>query len=331
MFDSQMIVKTNEDGVINLSVGEPIFLQEVLNTVFTIPLNFESKDFTYPNYGGQLELIDELLLKHPGKHIVVTNGGKHGLLAAMYALKKVSGKTELFHPAPYWPSYPTLASLVELDFTSRQDKKSENQITVTTSPNNPDGSTSTVTCDIWDAAYAHQMYGHYDAPLAKIEVHSASKVLGLSGFRVGWLVTDDEDLANHARHYCEITTSGVSSASQHFVAKILKEFRINEETRSKFYHIARNKLLHNGMLFNEKLSSFCEEVRGVPNGFTGMFAFFKVKDNAKFSQALKDSKVRLVSGVACGYPEDGWYRMSMGHRAEITAEALTALATKLSK
>jgi aspartate/methionine/tyrosine aminotransferase len=202
-----------------------------------------------------------------------------------------------------------------------------------TSPNNPDGRTAaaTDTCDVWDGAYAHSVYGWQKlshTPNYVVAIGSAAKLLGLSGLRVGWLATKDKDLAQAARTYVELTTSGVSLASQQLVAQAMT-WHTSDWLAKREFELARRDMLANGDAFRYYVSPSCDDVRGVPATGKGMFAYFKVKPDVDFESVLKKARVALVSGEACGERELGWYRMNMGHNLKYTEAALIAIKEAL--
>lgn len=351
--DYQM-ARSHGEGWSNLAVGEPFFLRRHLTLVSAgLYANPQPEDLQYPHDLGLPELIDELKARHaPGTHIVVTTGAKQAISAAIYALKKKflhdqerkgfvmepGDAMVLRHEAPYWPSYPTMAALGGLDFASRLVADSNSllrqwSINVTTSPNNPDGRVEfdkDTRFDIWDAAYAHPVYGwDFREPKHRISVWSAAKLLGLSGLRVGWLATREPEVALNAARYVEFSTSGVNTAAQRVVAVALREQRHHGETGFG-YTAARSHLLTNGAAFLEKVAPYCEVVKGMPIDGRGMFAWFKARDPNRFATALHATKTLLVTGEACGVSKyDGWYRMSMGHEVEFTERALSKLKEAL--
>lgn len=330
--DLQMIRGTVEGGY-NLAVGEPVVLQRLMG----YPKVELQAPWEYPTMEPVQAFLDELRVMHPSGHIVVTNGAKQALAATFYAYWKC-GKKSVQHAAPYWPSYPTIARLVLLGFSSSHLVASSD-ITCVTSPNNPDGTQGSARAvNVWDAVYAHWVYGWNGVPVpADVEVRSAAKLLGLSGARVGWLVTKDERLAEHARQYVEFTTSGVSTPAQLYVAAALKQVREDPLTGWRF-RTARRDLLHNGERFNTLLGEFCAEVRGVPKDGTGMFAYFCVRPECHeaFERAQREAKVALVNGAACGQPHTTppqyrkcYYRMNMAQDCDYTAAALRAIRERL--
>jgi bifunctional pyridoxal-dependent enzyme with beta-cystathionase and maltose regulon repressor activities len=62
-----------------------------------------------------------------------------------------------------------------------------------------------------------------------------------------------------------------------------------------------------------------------------MFAWFQIapEHQDKFTTAITELKIKLVTGDACGVKEKGWYRMSMGHRINFTQEALEKLSSMM--
>ncbi len=330
--DKQMVRWPMEEGWVNLSIGEPIFLQKHLSEEKRFPkpgVSYGSHfgGECYPPYMGQPDLLKTLHLKHPGKHVVVTNGAKQALLAAIYAttyIKRVGG---ISHSAPHWPSYPTLAMLSGSGFFVDPDNRDFITYYVS-SPNNPDGKEwQGEPCDVWDAAYAHSVYGWSGTiPDHRISVWSAAKMFGLSGERVGWAVTADEELANKMADYVEKTTSGVNIHAQQRVAYIVGSYA---GFLDKEYNEARVDLLRNAYEFNYWIRPHCDVVEGTPTSSIGMFAWFKAKDAKTFRLALERAMILVVDGKACGATEDGWFRMSMGQSPEVNREALTRLGTEL--
>lgn len=322
--DDQMLAREGRDGDINLAIGEAYLISDEMKQVFAKDLEYTGS-LQYPTYGGNQDLIEELRQTLNYKHIIITNGGKQGLAAIFYAFKQ-SNKNNVIQKGFHWPSIPGLAKVAGLQFNHDPTPGS---VRLVCSPNNPDGNQSMEPCDIWDAAYAHQVYGFVEPPPHRVAVFSASKVLGLSGFRVGWICTDDDVLADHCRFHVELATSGVSSPAQQLTARILRVMRANPDFTSDVYHRARSTLIYNGLNFHDNLGKHCEAVLGVPASMSGMFAFFKARDPEAFAQALKQSRVRLVDGAACGAAEAGWYRMSLGHTKETVERAVGAIATYL--
>lgn len=323
MNDHQMM-RGHDDGNYNFAVGEAFFLADNLYWASTRDVGFGP--YYYPVATGEKELIEEIKHLYPDKYVVVTNGCKQAISAAMYAFREVYGFSSAHHDAPYWPSYPTLIKLADLAYSS------SHSLRLATLVNNPNGSVTTGESDLLDCAYGHYVYGwEGELPKHKVSVWSAAKLFGAAGLRLGWILTDDKDLADKAAFYEEITTSGVSTLSQRCVTKILKYQREHQDIVKNTYSKARSVLLGNGDCFNQLLGQYCAVIQGVPLDGMGMFAWFQIAPEyqEKFSGALNKLNIRLVTGNACGATQVGWYRMNMGHRNAITQEMLEKLGQEL--
>lgn len=332
--DWQM-AKNSEPGTINLAVGEPYFLQYHLynRSIFTGELGagLRLSETAYPPFGGDpalISIIKEQLA--PGyKHIVITNGAKQGILAAFYAAKEVLGFKAVYHQGPYWPSYPTLAKQVGLEFNSKTTPHAS-AMCITT-PNNPDGNQAfdpASTYYLWDAAYAHSVYGYCGvAPKHNVAVFSCAKTLGISGLRIGFVATNDDELAKSMAYYVEITTSGVAIASQLILTRLLEAQRDYSQETDRLYNSARQCLLNNAESFEKLIAPLCTKVSDLRSG---MFAWFQPADLERFNMAAVESKIKLVTGEACGgTPEQ--FRMSLGLKASEFHQAMLVLNCNYNK
>lgn len=329
-FDWQM-AKGTADGETNLAIGEPFVVQDLFLNRLHVWLK-SKKLGLYPAVGGEPELLEELHRLHPQyKYIVVANGAKQAIEASLHAFRVVDRASYVFHQAPYWPSYPTLAENQGMGFNKMGGVPQSVEVYCVTAPNNPDGSQPALykrAPDLWDAAYAQPMYGWNGIPVpARVTIYSAAKMLGLSGIRVGWLGTNEKALADAASYHVETTTSGVSVMSQMHLMRCLEALRdpaqMAKMTEAAFQ--ARTAMIENGMAFQLHLGRLMDEVRGFPLDGTGMFAWFKAYLPDRFERALAAARVKVVTGEACGMAERGWYRMSMAHRNDVTKDALERL------
>lgn len=333
-----MSIVRNHDTGYNLAVGEPFFLRAIVEPLI-YPAVAKLNNLSYPLFKGSGRLLEELKWLYPGKHVVVTNGAKQALLAACYALIRERAKQRkeqhywaadarrLFHRKPYWVTYPTIAELSHLTFRDTDwHPEDPHTLRVTTSPNNPDGTVEVDSrCwDIWDAAYASPVYG-WDGiiPHHKISVWSASKLYGLSGLRVGWLVTGDEYLAQAAAEYVEKTTSGVAVPCQEVMADVLAKGRENHAALIDAGAKARRQLFENASSLI-RATPLVEKYEGFPLNKRGMFAWVKVQEPAEFEAILAKAQVKVVDGIHCG-GDKGWYRISLGQTPKVMESACDAL------
>lgn len=326
---SDILTRGEEPGVYNLAVGEPRFLQNIL----VIGWDHGLEDYTYPRLGGEEALLRELSRLYDKKYIVVACGARQALLATFCAFKEGYRCQFVAHQAPFWPGYRELAKASGMFFSSHKAmfQDDDQVVRCVTSPNNPDGwQTFNTEVEVWDAVYAHEVYGWDGTTVgkAKVIIGSASKMLGLSGLRVGWLATDDKDLADQAACYIEATTSGVATVSQYHVAKALWHQRMNPQATAERYEQARQILNKNGQLFRQYLGGFVIMPSGPPAYGCGMFAWFTVKEPEQFYKACERARVLVLDGVYCG-TTSAEFRMSMGQPNEYTERALEALVKEL--
>lgn len=343
MSEADMQLVRTTDGH-NLAVGEPYFLREALGIAHVMSEKDIVWSLSYPPFKGTSELLKELAWMYPGKHVVITNGAKQGLLAACRALRlkrqsggQPYGTLTLRHQPPYWPTYPTIAELSGMAFEAKPDllARLRHEVTVLTAPNNPDGrmgyEDSSREWDIWDAVYANFVYG-WDGivPPAKISVWSGAKLFGLSGLRVGWLVTGDKELADHASTYVEQTTSGVGSVNQAWMTFVLRWWREKSpQSRRDIEKVARNTLWANAGKLERTMGPYFSKMLGFPSNGQGMFAWVKAKNPDRFVALLKSANVKVVSGQYCGAdPEEGWFRISLGLSEAKMDEAMEAFSAK---
>ena len=303
------LARGNVPGGYNLAVGEPEILQDLLAPC--LPYYPIHGIQSYPTLEGDPKLVAEIQRLHPDHEVVVTCGAKQGLLASFWACQKVLGCQWVQTTRPYWLSLPTLAKLAGLKFDDQCRLFLQEQVDLNVSPNNPDGSVSLARCTVWDSVYAHPVYGWVNdlAPHYRIRVCSASKSLGLSGLRVGWLVTRDRVLAAAARTYVECTTSGVPWATQRYLANALCRVREDFDGRiAAAYAEARRRLLENAATFREIMGPYLADIEAPP-ATSGMFAWAHPKLPAAFDVALAAAKVAVARGEAFGGL--GCYRFSL--------------------
>lgn len=316
MDNDMLMAKATPPGWINLAVGEPGVLQDLFTVHFQHGLRLRTEPYqAYPEPGGLSHLRDELRRytnqenPYQTPHIVVTNGAKQALLAAYYAYRKLKNLTAFSHRRPAWPSHRTLAELAGYThfFSFHPDtvdaKLREHTLIVNTSPNNPDGSIDKTECDIFDAAYAHAMYGFdwaTDVPKHETSVHSAAKLFGLSGDRIGWLATSNPEIARLASEYVEATTSGVALAVQHRLFSFMTTVRDDRLTARKAYNdVAAQMAAQRARL---------QEVLALSVQTQGMFAWFE--SSRALDVCLTQAKVVTLPGAACGMT--GWRRLNIG-------------------
>lgn len=355
--DMQM-AKTDRPGWTNLAIGEPGALQWHLREWHKAAeeLSLGMPDQAYPNVGGDQGLIDLIrtqigrIMHEKPMYVVVTHGAKQAMAAAYagYKVRNESARKTLGdfhwkplkavqHRTPYWPSHKTLAEAAGFEFIPEVTRNGEWDLVVNTTPNNPDGSVVSESslldaamgdslCHIWDAAYAHPVYGFKrdDIPLHRTSVWSAAKLYGMSGDRIGWLVTNDELVAQGAAAHVEATTSGVSIYSQKRLADFMSyAMGPGRHDVDMAYARVREEILENALKAIEIIGPHCQ----IPPTFErGMFLWFKPQPF--LVNALNDAKIQVLDGAGCGMPS--WVRMNIGARRHTLARVLQDLKEKLA-
>lgn len=312
-------------GWIDMGIGEAAVVREALMSTFRSLKSWSPSrrlNLTYQEPRGLSRLVNILSMQHK-LPVTVTVGAKNGLFLVFKALKRM-GYTSIVSTAPYWTSFPAIASEAGVEFLVLRrdielaDMKPKSHVLLVTSPNNPD-CLSTKKSDlseansmgirvIHDAVYCSRAYGFESLEDldADVQVFSAAKQFGLSGIRVGWVVTSWTELDAHLQDLTETITSGVCVLAQAMVADILSLINENPDTVEKFYREASESLNINRRALITGLGSALDEhtvKEALSKG--GMFVWLP-QDKLNMS-----ANVRHVKGEAFGMP--GWVRLSIGN------------------
>ena len=246
-----LLAKPNlPEGWLDCSVGEPHVVREILRKYFKLDsIGQEHPDhyWEYPNPKGFEPLIQILEEKH-GYPTIITNGAKQGIGACLYALKKM-GKQTVGMMEPYWALIPPLVEMHGL--TSAIGSHPFNvDAFLALAPNNPDGAFSYLDCLedsckskskniplIHDAAYYTHVYLPRETELkvyGDAQIFSISKMFGLSGLRIGYVVCKNPLFYKYIQEYMEAMTVGVSIASQVFLTDLLTQMDKHPLALEKF-------------------------------------------------------------------------------------------------
>jgi aspartate/methionine/tyrosine aminotransferase len=314
---------------IDLSFGEPTVVTNALfknlnraGKPFIMPSFYDLLDWTYQPAAGSPDLVKVLEEKYRAK-VVVCNGAKQALAAAMFAFKNQVGN-KIFYDSPFYPANPSLAQSVGLTWASISEADS----LLITSPNNPDGKNlSNVNLldfkmqkpMIHDAAYYTPVYlpeNQMDIPIGDIQVYSMSKMYGVSGLRIGYSVCHNEKYYSDMVNYVEMTTAGVSIVSQDIALSIELSFKENPDWYKQFVSDSRNAIT----LARKELLNLDPEVLIVEEPEShSMFAWCKIGPKLDHQSA----KVYILPGELFGKP--GYMRINIAHPPEVISEAVSRL------
>lgn len=314
---------------IDLSFGEPKIVMNALyrqlnrfGDPFKMPVMNDLLKWEYQPAAGKPDLVKILEEKYDAK-VVVCNGAKQALACGLYSFAK-AGIRSVHFETPFYPANPSLVESVGL---VRGDIDKADSF-LATSPNNPDGkNTSAVDIlklqyqkpTIHDAAYYTEVYlphGEIPLPLGHIQIFSMSKMYGLSGLRIGYAVCHSEKYYQEMVNYMELSTAGVSTASQDIARNIESFFIENPAYQAAFIQEARAAIA----LSREELKGLDPEVLElIPCQSNSMFGWFK--KGLKLDS--KAAKVHILDGALFGAP--GMMRMNVAHPPELIREAVARL------
>lgn len=327
------------EGFINAAIGEPHMVRDNFINIFQIEKELKvgqinQQELIYPAPVGYEPLVKLLEARH-GHPVIITNGAKQALGACFYAIKKLGWNT-CSMKSPYWALIPPLATMhgVHSSFVQQPDTKDNNPFLLL-APNNPDGQCETAEqlleleqqykhADlpfIHDAAYYTHIYlsqEHSLPAVGDVQIYSISKMLGLSGLRIGYVVCKNPKFYSLIQEYMEAMTVGVSIASQswlHFAFTIMNQ---NPELVNQFEQSCADTLKHNKKL----CLNIDPDVLQVPDNIVdsvGMFGWFKIGAKADFIK----SKINLIEGTLFGAP--GMCRMNLAWDADQMQEIVERL------
>lgn len=330
MSDAKLQKVTLGPDWIDLSFGEPKVIANAcfkqLNHVdskFRMPSIQNLPHYEYQPAAGHPNFISLLEEKYKAK-VVITNGAKQGLDAIFHALKK-NGHTSIHYEVPYYPASPGLIASSGL---TRDEHFNEAQAMLICSPNNPDGSNYTnmfmkvMTNDryvIHDAAYYTPIYlpdHQVVESLGHVQIFSMSKMYGLSGLRIGYVVFHDDLLYKDVVDFIETSTAGVSIASQDIAYSVEEHFLDNPNSLKEFEQESRDAISRNRWL----LSQIDPEVMTVQECMSNsMFAWAQKGPKLNYM----NQKVYMLDGSLFGDPT--MVRMNIAVPYETLKEAIDRL------
>lgn len=289
---------------------------------FKMPGLFDLPKWEYQPAAGKPDLVEILEDKY-GARVVVCNGAKQAIAASLYSFKQ-SGVSNVWYDRPYYPGHPSLADSVALPWSSEENAAGR----IITSPNNPDGrnlSNDEIAAYkvkgpmIHDGAYYSPIYlpdGQNLVPLGDIQVFSMSKMYGVSGLRIGYAVVYNEKYYQDMVNYIEMSTAGVSTASQDIARNIEVLFKENPSYYKQFVEESRNSI---ALARKELLNLDPEVLELVQCDCNSMFGWFKAGPALDATTA----KVYVLPGELFGAP--GMIRMNIAHPASVIKDAVERL------
>ena len=280
-------MKAAGEDVINFGVGEPDF-NTPAHVIAAAKEALDQGRTKYTASSGIPELrraiCDKLLrdngLVYEPSQIIVSNGAKHSLYNACFALLEEGD--EVIIPAPYWLSYPELVKLCGgVPVFVNADKKAGFKITpeqlkaaitpktkmfIFTSPSNPTGAVYTeaevralaAVCEeagifvLADEIYEKLVYtgvkpfsiAAYSEKLKNntIIVNGVSKTYAMTGWRIGYLAAP-ADVAKAIDSFQSHATSNANTIAQYATLKAIQSSEEEVEKMRSIFADRRSKML----------------------------------------------------------------------------------------
>ncbi len=316
---------------LDLGWGNPYFLTEFLDIDFWgYRMEIDLLDMNYaPDQGNErlLRQVRDITKMNTGKtykYYGITNGATqaiNSILRTQTFEKELDTVTT--NPLSY-PFYPGMIQKVPQLFHENSEKLKDikeyynRELILLDSPSNPLGEQYVMKAAkksqiIWDAVYHNKAY---NADLSIIPKHnvfvgSMSKLLGLSGVRIGWIATNDKKLFDEVMEDSLMENATVSKISQDFISGLLEDLDLEN-----FMEEARDYLNDNRKLFKK-----LEKLTGAKVPKVGMFYCFPVK-NKKIPKLFDKNKIKYVT------MNDGntdYIRLNMGQTTDVIEEMLERL------
>lgn len=324
------------NNIIDASVGEGYLLQQHLDQVFNLSLwDFSTTNnknvFNYPNVSGYQPLVDLLQDKYKAP-IIITNGAKNALAASFFALYQ-NDCSHLGLRTPFWSQLIPLIKAHRLTPHYSYAGSSANLLVL---PNNPDNFISEPAiidrfaqrCKdrgaplIHDAAYYTHSYLPETYPLKPIgdlQIFSISKMLGLSGLRMGFIVCHNPKFYQPLKQYVDMMTVGCSIISQMFLYDLLNRMKGYPTLSAKFEQLNFNTLQKNKKYLLDHLNPEVLEVPIDIENQYGMFGWLKKGNKFNFDK----SKVKVFDGKDFGNLD--YIRINLAFDHEIIKEIVKRL------
>lgn len=242
------------------SWGEPYCIREALKHYYKRkalrPIDIDSMGYS-PDAGNEklIEYTRKFVYDSTGinyNYIIITHGTTGALNIALRVLAKEGRSICYTHPY-YFPYYPQIIEKNGYKHEKglyRQHKnqlKYSNTVGIVDSPSNPTGDlllySDTSNNIIWDSVYHNSVFVN-DIPVKpehRVNCGSYSKVFGLTGARVGWIATNNEQdykdfLAENLYENCTMSVPG-----QDLILDIFDNMDLENFLRSAKYRVNNNR------------------------------------------------------------------------------------------
>lgn len=307
----------NMKSEIDLGWGNPYFLLDILDRHILLKTAYHDiGNMNYaPDQGDEklVNLTKNIIPVVTGldyKYITITAGATQALNSIMRYEKSLGKNNVLMRKY----GYPFYGDMVKNSCLNRLDLNKDiyemdNSFVILDSPSNPLGEQSNFihTTVYWDAVYQSSIY---NADLTQIPLHQAfvgsySKLLGLSGARIGWIATNDLLLHQALSDVCLKDVATVSIPSQKLLINVLEQINL------EYFLQTGRKTLDSNREIVESISYMFDN-QPVPE--KGMF--YCVHADKKAVETIKKANVKYTE------MDDDVIRISLGQTNDVTAQAV---------
>lgn len=334
----KMMMTTSQPKLHDFGWGDTSGVRHVMskfirnNGILEADLYRDVSDMGYPPHDGDQELCESvrrIVFDLTGKiysYVLITNGATHALNSYIYAKKSVEPSiNHLQTNKLYFPFYKSIAKINNLSHMTQLSYMPIKSVRIVDSPSNPLGHFSNESVGlntVWDAAYHSPTYcgvikeGKLVTPEMKpaheAMVISLNKLTGITGMRIGAILTDDPNLTLRCYDYIESTLCGASVPSQDMANAILnldlQPFYVDSK---RVLDGNREQLLRLGYLFGHQ---------AIPAN--GMFALMEVDDRLK--KLFIKANVKFKDGSEVGDDRNS-VRINLGKTNTETRNMINAI------
>lgn len=325
---------SNEDNI-DLGWGNPYFLLELLDSQVKNKIDIfynKYKDIYYQSDGGEEKLLDkckEITEKYTNrkyKHYLITNGATQAINTIMRTWSESRAIAYCVTGKLGYPFYDGIINKnilwrKKVDLSSHQTDLFDEMVLVD-SPSNPLGEqygsvihTINNPNVVWDAVYHNPIYNAQMnlMPNHEVYINSFSKLLGMTGVRVGWIATDDTYDYERFKEDALYENATVAQPSQKLVLDTINNLDLDKfTTNGKNY-------LNNNREVADKLSSLLD----TPVQEKGMFYCFQV--DQKMINLFDDCN---ISYMMFNYNGDKFLRLNIGQTTKLLAKAVKRVLDK---
>lgn len=313
--------------MIDLTFGDPLLLREILGNFHTLSeanLGYRMDDECEKNIIEWVRNHYKTNLGQNYKHIVLTHGANGALQILVNTLKNRYSTFVIKDMAFGW--YDRILDMEKV-FCKKVEyiesyKYPTEAMYIIDSPSNPFGLLIKDNIQysgevVWDSVYAspifinNAMNSSLSAPRHQIMIGSFSKIFGLPGLRIGWIGTNEDDLAKKVYSNSLTAYCGLSTPSLEISNNLIRDIDLQ-----KFEKIANTYLNYS----REKFAKL-KNIFDLDAPINGMFYMGRLdKSNKKLLTKAKVSGLPLRSILG-----EDFIRFNMADSPKNTENAVKAI------